>query len=418
VAKKKNILLVVVDCLRADFIYEDKAKIPNIKLLRENGFSLLNTIASTTTTTPSFSSLLTGMYPFENGVRSHSGFSLNKKIKTFPEILKEAGYHTYAEVTGPLGKEVSLDRGFEEYSHRNRKQTIFKEYGDELIEKFKIHYKEPWFTMLHVWTLHHPRRVLPECDNKECGSTQYARSLSSIDRYLGKLLEVVGDDTIIALTGDHGEQIATSSLDRHQKNLRKRAFKLMSKHNLSKKPFSKAVRDTHIGHGHGIYDILVKIPLIFYNEDSVSSGSSSTQVRQIDIIPTLLDLAGVKHPENRSGKSILPIIDGKDKKNRDAFVEAVGMAIPKEEDWVSGIRIDNKYKYIFSPHRKDFEEELYDLESDPEERKNIASKNKELITKFRKRIDDMKTTEMVGEKMQSSDEAQVMERLKDLGYLD
>src|SRR3989344_1165321 len=105
---RPNILLIVVDCLRADHAYENKAHIPTIKNIMKNGYSFLNTMSSTSTTTPSFASLLTGLYPFENGVRSHSGYSLKKGAKTIQKILKQNGYHTYAEVTGPLTGETGL----------------------------------------------------------------------------------------------------------------------------------------------------------------------------------------------------------------------------------------------------------------------------------------------------------------------
>jgi len=69
----QDVLLMVIDCLRADHVYEKgRSYIPTIDGLREMGFSFLNTIATTTTTTPSFSNLLTGLYPFETGIRSHS----------------------------------------------------------------------------------------------------------------------------------------------------------------------------------------------------------------------------------------------------------------------------------------------------------------------------------------------------------
>ena len=123
--KQKNILIIVVDCLGADFIYkEGMAFTPTINKLKENGYSFLNTIASTTTTTPSFASLLTGLYPFQSGVRSHSGYSLNKDIRTIPQILRENGYNTYAEFTGPLTDKIGLSKGFDEYNFRSQKEIF------------------------------------------------------------------------------------------------------------------------------------------------------------------------------------------------------------------------------------------------------------------------------------------------------
>ena len=123
--KQKNILFIIIDCLGADFVYEDgKTFIPTIKKLRDNGYSFLNTIASTTTTTPSFASLLTGLYPFQNGVRSHSGYSLKKEIKTFPQILKENGIFNFAIHSNPnLGKFFNYGRGFDVFLDEDKSIT-------------------------------------------------------------------------------------------------------------------------------------------------------------------------------------------------------------------------------------------------------------------------------------------------------
>ena len=88
-----------------------------------------------------------------------------------------------------------------------------------------------------------------------------------------------------------------------------------------------------------------------------------------------MELAGAKN-EIKSGKSLTSIMSGNEKSNRDAYIEAVGIVIPKKEDWLAGIREDNKYKYIYAPFNTNFNEELYDLEEDPEEKINIAENNK------------------------------------------
>lgn len=417
--KQKNILLIVIDCLGADFVYEEgKAYIPTIKKLKEEGFSFLNTIASTTTTTPSFASLLTGLYPFQNGVRSHSGYSLKKEIKTFPEILKENGYNTYAEVTGPLAEVIGLSKGFDEYNYRSERETIHTKFGNDLLEKFDEHYRSPWFVMLHIWSLHEPRIVLKECKSKKYGDTLYVRALASIDKYLGKLVKKIDDNTIIIFTGDHGEYIGYSTFDRFWKKLCFKTFSLMKKYGITKVHFAKGTRKFRIYHGYSIYDVLVRVPLIFYNKDIVSEGKSSKQIRQIDIFPTIIDLLNIKYTNKVEGESVVPLIKGKEIQSKDAYVEAVGIVIPNKDEWLAGLRINNKYKYIYCPFRQDSEEELYDLENDPAEKHNIAGTNKYLIAIFRKKIEEMKTVKLTGEKLTEEDQKRIKERLKALGYID
>jgi arylsulfatase A-like enzyme len=327
----KNILFIIVDCLRADYIYDTgKSHIPTINEIMKNGFSFLNTISTTSTTTPSFSSLLTGLYPFESGVRSHSGYALNKNVITYPEILKKNGYNTYAEVTGPVIQKIGLDRGFDEFNYRKQTKTIHTDWGKLLIKKFESHYKKPWFVLLHIWALHEPRIVLNQFKNEKYGKTKYARAIASIDKYLGDIFKVLGDDTIIILTGDHGEQISHSKLERKIKRFIENRIKALKKYNLLKLPYSKIIRPIHIGHGYSIYDILVKVPLILHNKEIIPVNNSNTQIRHIDIFPTILDLIKIKSNNEVPGKSLLPIIEGKDNLHRDAYLEAVGINIPKK----------------------------------------------------------------------------------------
>jgi len=418
-AKKQNILLIIIDCLGADFVYKKgNSYIPTIDKIKKEGFFFTNTIATTTTTTPSFASFLTGLYPFQNGVRSHSGYSLKKDIKTFPEILKENGYNTYAEVTGPLGKEIALSKGFDKYNYRLKKEIIHSEFGNKLIEKLKNEYKSPWFLMLHIWSLHEPRIVIDQCRSKKYGNTKYGRALASIDVYLSRLLKEIDDDTLVIIIGDHGEYIANSKIDKFWKTLRFRSFRIMKKIGLIKKPFALGVKNFHISHGYSVYDKLLRIPLIFYNKKLVKPGNTEKQVRQIDIFPTIFDILKIEFKNEIEGISLFPLIYGKDIKTKDAYVEAVGIVIPNKDEWLAGLRIDNKYKYIYYPFRKDNLEELYDLENDPQENNNIANQNKELIKKFRKKIKGMKTEKLTGEKLSEEDQKRITKRLKALGYMD
>lgn len=416
---KKNILFIIIDCLRADFIYEPKrAFIPNITKLKNEGFSFLNTIATTSTTVPNFVSLLTGLYPFEHGVRSQSGYRLKDEFVTLQEILKMNGYYTYAEFTGPLVKEIGLSKGFDDYNHRNAKNRIHTKWGKKLIDKFKNHYEKPWFVCLHIWSLHLPRIVLRECNSKNYGLTIYGRSLSSIDKYLGELLNTISDDTLIILIGDHGEKIAYSKFEYYKKRVTKFIFRRAKRLSLTKKYFYKGVRNILIGHGYGIYDELVKTPFILHNNELITNGVSDMQIRQIDIFPTILDTLNINFKYKITGKSAFPHIQGKDKYHRDAYIEAVGVIIPSKDEWLSGLRIDNKYKFIYAPFNEEIEDELYFLSSDPEERHNIAKDNKELVDKLKNKIKNMKTERMIGEKIDEETKKRMMEMLRDLGYMD
>lgn len=413
-----NILLIVVDCLRADFAYEsDLAVTPTLDALRSEGFSFVNAIASAATTTPCVASLLTGLYPFEHGVRSHSGYRVADGVVALPLLLSRAGYHTRAEVSGPLGPEVGLDRGFDEYFFRSRDQHIHTSWGEGLLQRMQELPARPWFVLLHLWSLHKSRKVLPECDNDGCARTHYGRALASTDRYLARLLEVVPPNTLIVLTGDHGEDIAWGRFDRFQKKLRKKWHRYRVTRRLTRRHVALLYRGCHIGHGHGLHDALVRVPLILHLPGTVPHGWSELQVRHIDIAPTILELAGLPLPD-MTGRSLMGITKGQEDVHRTAYLEAVGRVIPDPSQWLAGMREANRYKYICAPHRDDFRPQLFDLAADPEERSNIARRRPDVAARLRAAIEALPTQSMRGGLMDAEERGRVTARLRDLGYLD
>lgn len=416
--KQKNILLIVVDCLRADFVYEPgKAFLPTIGRLWEEGFSFSTTIAVTSTTTPSFASLLTGLYPYEHGIRSLSGYGPGQDLVFFPDVLRKAGYNTYAEVTGPLVEQMGFSRFFDHYNYRDPESTIHTEWGLDLLKKLN-HYKEPWFVLLHIWSLHIPRVVIDKCDNVRCGRSLYARAVSSVDEYLGKLVHNIDENTIVVITADHGEQIASSRLDAFLKKWGRRLYRKLRHNKLTNMHFAKGMRRFYVGHGYSIYDVLVKVPLIFYNKEIVPPGESACQIRQIDIFPTILGLIGENCDASSTGESAVPIMKGSSMPHRDAYLEAVGTVIPSRDEWLAGIRVDNKYKYIYSPFRDDFEEELYDLENDPQERHNIARENRDIVDSLEGKIQKIKFAELTGQQIDEEEQKAIMDKLQALGYVE
>jgi arylsulfatase A-like enzyme len=417
---RPNILLLVVDCLRADHVYEEGlAHIPAIRALMGRGFSFQNAIASTTTTTPSFASLLTGRYPFEHGVRTHHGGKLSEGVPMMPQLLQQAGYHTYAEACGPLGVEVGMDRGFDEYVHRGRRAVITGAWGKELLDRLDGHYREPWFLMLHVWALHKPRQVLPERSGQDAGRTEYARALSSIDLKLGPILEALAPQTAVIFTGDHGEEIPTGWLDARIRRIRKQVFLFRKRHGLTKTHISIGSRDCSDGHGFAIYEPLVRVPLILAHEGRIPAGRSDVQVRHIDVAPTVLELAGLPVPEEMTGRGLMAAVGGEDTAHRDAYLEAVGSGLGTTNAWLAGIRVDNRYKYIYAPFYELFTPELYDLTADPDERRNIAAEQPEVVADLLSRIGAIQDrARAAGVPLSEEEQSTVMERLKDLGYLD
>jgi arylsulfatase A-like enzyme len=204
-----NILLVVVDCGRSDrWVGAGRSSVtPNVDRLGREGVVFPTTIVEESCTTPSFTTLLTGLYSPRHGVYFVWGYRLADNVRMLTEVLAEHGYHTYAEVSGPLLPEMGLERGFESYEYRAPCDYLHTAWGDRLVERLRSgHYRRPWFMMLHLWEVHFPRQIAPEHNNAEHGAEEYDRAVSSLDAQLGRLFEAAGENTLIAFTGDHGER--------------------------------------------------------------------------------------------------------------------------------------------------------------------------------------------------------------------
>lgn len=209
--EKPNVVLLVIDCLRSDRVIGTgrTCRTPNIDKLVAEGTSLPNVFVENSITPPAFASLLTGRYAATHGITGMIGLRLAERVTTLAEVLAENGYQTYAEATGPLHPYIGLDKGFQRYNYRSQHHYYFTPWGEHLLSSFENReFTPPYFVMVHFWEAHVPVQVRPEFDSPEFGDTPYDRAISGLDAYFGRLLDQIGDDTAIILTGDHGECVS------------------------------------------------------------------------------------------------------------------------------------------------------------------------------------------------------------------
>jgi arylsulfatase A-like enzyme len=207
-AKHPNVLLLVIDCLRSDRIFGPgrTCKTPNIDRLAARGTTFSNIFVENSMTAPSFTSIFTGRYAGNHGVVGMVGVRLADSIPTLAEIFTANGYVTYAEATGPLNPILGVDRGFAYFNFRHQHEYYFSAWGDRLLARFaQREFVDPFFFLLHFWEAHVPFQVQGQFDSPEFGATAYDRAISGLDAFIGKILAHVTDDTLVILTGDHGE---------------------------------------------------------------------------------------------------------------------------------------------------------------------------------------------------------------------
>jgi arylsulfatase A-like enzyme len=442
---RPDVLILVVDSLRADRVAGDdrSCRTPNLDRFRETATAFTKAFSVASTTTPCTSSILSGTYPFVHGVHSLAGRRLRADLQTLPELFKGSGYHTWAEMTGPLEAVTGLDRGFDEYRCRPYRQWLDTPFGDELVARVKDA-PRPWFGYVHLWEVHYPRRVTPEFQSSAYGETLYDRSVSSLDNQLARVLGAVGDDTVVVFTADHGEYLSRSKKNElvtrlkgpaawakrnvpGARKLRRRLMPLLFKGLRPGTPTDSDGYRAWLGHGFHVFETLVHVPLVVRAPGVFPSGAEvEPMTSHVDLFPTLaaaLELDGSLH-SHLSGLDLTALVRNGDRPGREAlYLQASGARrMNRPEQWLAGLRTD-RYKYARGMYNAELPDELYDLESDPDERKNLAADRSEVTADMRARLAALMEAEAPVEPAEGTaytpeEEALLEARLKELGYLD
>ena len=167
-----------------------------------------------------------------------------------------------------------------------------------------------------------------------------------------------------------------------------------------------------------LFDELVRIPLIFVGFGIPSNLMIKQQVRQVDIFPTLYELIGASSDLGSiNGRSLVPLLNKQSLTEEPTYIES-GSASAKKLGKVIGIRTSN-YKYLRS--RKDVTKDvtLYDLKNDPNETKNIASLNPQIVEEMEGILQKITTDSAVYDLPSiTKDESKKIEaELRKLGYI-
>ena len=395
-----NVLYVVIDTLRADHLscygYKRKTS-PNIDRLAEEGVLFSRAYPSDVPTQPSYTAMFTGKRGISTGVVSHSeSETLSDSEIWYPQILAEKGYETAAVSTLYLMKKY-IARGFKHYLDPMAGFPSFvqKVTADQInqmaIPWLKQNYKKNFFLFIHYWDPHTvylpPKRyrnlyyqgnpsapdnhsldgmkntilypfilrLLKEMGNNitdiEYVIAQYDAEITYADEKLGEVVQTLGelnilDDTLIIVTADHGES--------------------MGEH------------DIYFDH-EGVYEPTAHVPLIFKHPSLPPGKKIDALVQLIDIAPTIFEFLGLEVPQKFEGSSLLNLIQSKTDKHYDEIYINQGL-------WQAVRAIRNErfklLKFIDRPFSPGPMTELYDLEKDPGETKNLAEKEKDIADKL------------------------------------
>jgi arylsulfatase A-like enzyme/Tfp pilus assembly protein PilF len=351
-APDQNVLLVTIDTLRADALssYGGPARTPNIDRLAAGGARFTFAHSHAVVTLPSHTSILSGLLPYEHGMRDNSGFRVRPGTPTLATRLKARGFATGAFVGGfPLTKRFGLTPGFDVYDDqmpesRSANEIALPERRADVVVSRALDWigRQPahFFAWVHVFDPHSPYK--PPDDLAAQYSTQpYYGEVAFVDRALGPLFDKLASlprPTLVILTADHGE-----SLGEHGE----------------------------LTHGMFAYEATVHVPLIVARVDPGHVAGAGVvidaPVRHIDIVPTVLEAVGAEADTHLLGSSLRAVIGGQRSGDRPAYFESMTYNLVRGWAPLRGV-IAERTKYIDLPIP-----EMYDLAADPKESRSLAS---------------------------------------------
>jgi arylsulfatase A-like enzyme len=427
---KPSFLLVLVDCLRADLLARPRDAWPRASALVAGGVRFANAYTTCPTTTPAVTALFTGRPPSAHGVRALRGARLPDDVPTIAEELARGGYRTWASVTGPLLDTVGLLRGFEEVEYRDvPERSVHGPWGERVVARVREDAAgdRPFFGVVHVWDMHTPRSYPRVFDEPRYGRTAYDRSLAGIDAWLGRLADAAGDDTLLILTGDHGENVNLEPRSLRQQGLARRIRERLPVEAWASRAVELgAVSESKVllrrapryfwNHNQTLFEGDVRVPLVFSGPD-VRAGVRATAVSHVDLAPTLAELAGLAVDGWEGTTLAASVRDGVEPP-----AHPIVMEVPTGAP--SGVRTmpqqairEGSWKLITSLEDERIPDALYDLVADPKERRNVARKHPEVVARLKERLRELTTERADADAMSEEDDAILAARLEELGYL-
>ena len=426
----KNILFLLADDLAARVVLgpDPRPPRPALKELMRRGTTFTQAISSATMTTQCVASIFTGCYSFLNGIRSLRGDVLLPSVRTLAQELHVHGYRTHALLTGPLWEGTGLERGFDRCEYAKPSPTLAAHWRDRIHTLMDSEPGQaPWFIYAHFYDMHAPRVVAPEFHRAEFGATVYERALATLDQRFAEILgRIDWDRTIVVFHADHGELFPeTPALELREKlwqdvilGHKPPLLRLGLRKDPTVKSWTRLKRLTQMGHGFNLSEGLVRVPLIISGADALPAGQVVTaQARQVDLMPTLLELTGLIPPSGISGRSLVPLVQGRDQAVRPAYMETYGFG-RDPNFFMRGLRLP-EWKYIDSPTDLRVRPQLYDLAADPGERRNVLQQHPEVAAEMQRLLTQETTAAAPARENEiwtAEESAIVQERLRNLGY--
>ncbi len=307
--QQPDLVLISLDTLRADHLgvygYTRDTS-PQLDAWAAGGAVFERAFAPSGWTLPSHATMFTGLPPREHGAL-HAHSRIRVDVVTLAEALREAGYATQGVVSGPfVGARFGFAQGFDRYEEF--RPTEVAEHHAEALRALEFASERAVFLFLHYMVTHSPYSppdafdlftegaVFPDLSKQlndrkrqlhegtrgvsdaeaRYLAARYDGEIRFLDSMLGELFRAIeardADRTVVLLTSDHGEEF----LDHGS-----------------------------LVHNDSLYDEMIRVPFILRGPQVPAGARVTTLCGLIDVMPTLLDLAGLEASEAHPGRSVL-----------------------------------------------------------------------------------------------------------------
>ena len=436
--KRKNVVVVVIDTLRADrmSLYGcERNTTPAIDEWSRRGVVFDHANAASSWTVPSMGMLLTGRY------RQGSGKTITDNQRLLSQVLQAAGYRTIGIVANPvLNSLQGFDVGYEQYQlTKGNYETALTERrwgwpGSVVVEKGirwmqELRDERPFMLYLHLMDPHYPyapqggvpfaweedmsseRRAhyegnLAEADAGAITDTLYSRMEEMLAAYDAEILETdqelkrlfdyldeagLSEDTVVVLTSDHGEGLwEHSSKDGW----------------VNEGSFSQSiVPELYRGHGEQLFGELVNVPLVLVGPGVPEGLRVERAVSLVDVVPTILSLIDVAALTDLHG---VPLFGDPALEERDEIFSHCARG--------TSVTVDSRWKLHLPDQHvagRGGLTALYDLQEDPGE--NSPLDDPEMTQELAGRIQTWKTRYGEAGETMSLDEQRAL--LLQMGYV-
>jgi arylsulfatase A-like enzyme len=435
--QRYHVVVITADAMRADMIGPNGSdvKTPALDALAAEGINFKRAYTNVTTTTPSHATLFSSLYPHDHKAYSNMA-KISDAMVMLPEILKAKGWHTAGYVNMSwLNLEVSnIPQGITEF--HSCKYTRKADRTNRWVLRFLDSRKdkpEPFFLWVHYIDTHTPyyapgeyeRMYYPKDKDPRAGKSgtlqeawkffpKHHRDNAAIKKWLGGITDadyVVGTvKGSVSWTDKHiGDLIA-----RLKKNgqWERTLFVFTSDHGES-----LGEHNLWFIHG-GLFEPTVRVPLIIKSPGGPAGKQSDEVVSLVDVMPTILARLGLPLSKQLRGKDMFKALEGKSLSGGVALLEHAG-------NYILGV-VTPRYKYIYHRRtRKDIypsyhfirgKEELYDLENDPKEEKNLIKEKPELAKEMGLLLKKLRSGKKKFKSSKAKIDKETEEMLRSLGY--